>query len=659
MALDPRLIRIRRYVRISYSFGIGFAIIGLAAIFPVMRSERVWIGFTAKLAPELAYIGAAFLLMVAGLLSAALTSTQRDFAGVEQPQRRPQRRILPKIWGQDLPKWLASGGRQIVAATSTWLPFVIPASCAALALAAVWSGWTGGSIFDPLENHYRRYFGGILLGIAFPVLVLERSFAMLEPEVLPEGVPVSRLLRVGLFAAVVLASESLLLSIGVEFVRGSAYIVAVLCALVATELLLRSLAALFLPVKPLMDRRAVADSAIAGLIRWQIPRASQFSLVVRNQFGIDLSRSWALSYLQRAFLPLLFAMSVFVWMLSGVSAIPISERGIYERLGRPAAVLHAGLHFHMPWPFGVIRRMEHGVIHELPIGGSALDETVGRSVLTPPPADGPAPESEDRLWTSYHASETTYLISNAVEDAQGFQVVSADLAVVYRIGLDDESAMRTAYNIAAPAVLIRAISGRLLAQHFARYTLVDVLGQNRSAMADQFRTELQAELDRARSGIEAIAVVVEAIHPPPGAAQAYHNVQASGILSLVSVAKAQAAASRASNTAQRTASESSAAATAVAAEILAKADAEATLFASERRAYDQGRAVFVAERWYEKLARNLAGRELTIVDHRLTGQDGPTIDFRRFTPGAAAYAAPATPSYTPPLPAPADDDHNE
>ena len=74
------------------------------------------------------------------------------------------------------------------------------------------------------------------------------------------------------------------------------------------------------------------------------------------------------------------------------------------------------------------------------------------------------------------------------------------------------------------------------------YTLLDILGQSRQAFTTDFRTALQQQLDQMSSGIEAIAVVVEAIHPPPGAASAYQYVQASEILSksTISIRRAEA-----------------------------------------------------------------------------------------------------------------------
>ena len=62
------------------------------------------------------------------------------------------------------------------------------------------------------------------------------------------------------------------------------------------------------------------------------------------------------------------------------------------------------------------------------------------------------------------------------------------------------------------------------------------MGENREALAESLRTALQRELDQRRSGIVLAGVVIEAIHPPPEAAEAYHNVQAAEIVANTAIA---------------------------------------------------------------------------------------------------------------------------
>ena len=61
-------------------------------------------------------------------------------------------------------------------------------------------------------------------------------------------------------------------------------------------------------------------------------------------------------------------------------------------------------------------------------------------------------------------------------------------------------------------------------------------GKARERFANDFRNELQSQFQELATGIDVIAVVVEAIHPPAGAGAAYHNVQAAEILARSQIA---------------------------------------------------------------------------------------------------------------------------
>jgi regulator of protease activity HflC (stomatin/prohibitin superfamily) len=185
-----------------------------------------------------------------------------------------------------------------------------------------------------------------------------------------------------------------------------------------------------------------------------------------------------------------------------------------------------------------------------------------------------------------------------------------------------------------------ASTGQLLVRYFARYTLPDVLGQSRDAFTREFRVALQDQLDRLSSGIEAIAVVIEAIHPPAGAASAYHNVQAAEILANSQIAVQRASAIHSIKSAQQGAMEDRNKASAAAAELVTQARSESLLFDADRQARQRDGEAFLFERRFERLASGLAKSESIVVDHRLKGQNGPVIDLRSFD-GGTGRAQPA------------------
>ena len=337
--------------------------------------------------------------------------------------------------------------------------------------------------------------------------------------------------------------------------------------------------------------------------------------------------------------------------MTGVTALGLNERAVYERFGAPVAVFGPGLHVHLPWPLGIMRSVELGVVHEIPIVFAPPSEPRSRAdavdQIHQEEADieGVAPASADRLWDASHPSEASYLIASELQGKQSFQIVNIDLRVVYRVGLSEAAARDAAYSIADPEALIRAIAGQLLVRYFAHNTLLNVLGQSRERFTNDFRGELQQSLQGLSTGIDVIAVVVEAIHPPPDAANAYHNVQAAEILAQSQISLRRASAISDVKSAEQAATEGRNRALAAAAELVDRAQAESVLFQGDRQAYHQDGRAFLFERWLDRLSSSLPRASFIVLDHRLKGVTAPTIDLRSFDmPGAAYRSNPASPT---------------
>jgi regulator of protease activity HflC (stomatin/prohibitin superfamily)/uncharacterized membrane protein len=474
---------------------------------------------------------------------------------------------------------------------------------------------------------------GVLIALVFPVLVLERHFASIPPQIHPDSAMLARLCRVPMLALLGLGLASLLRWL--DFPGVATLIehgIAVITGLVGLELALRSIAGWYGPRASTAQRRCHADSAIAGLLRLQRPDFASLSASASRRFGIDLTRSWALGFIRRAAAPSLLALAAFSWLLTGVSALGLSERAVYESFGTPAGVLHPGLHVHLPWPLGVLRPVEFGTVHEIPVVFAADDGTPAETETStqPTPADieGPAPRGADRLWDASHPSEASYLVASNSNGRQNFEVINIDLRVLYRIGLSDEAAQEVTYNVASPESIIQAAAGRMLARYFARYTVLDVLGQNREAFIRGFQQELQSRLAGLSTGIEIMGIVVEAIHPPAAAATAYQGVQTAAIRSVVQIAEAKAEAVQNINSAQGNAIMLRNEAQAAAAEHLDLAKTELALFDGDRQAYSTGGKAFLFERRLQHFDKALAGVPFTLLDHRIEKADAPWLDLR-------------------------------
>jgi regulator of protease activity HflC (stomatin/prohibitin superfamily) len=333
-------------------------------------------------------------------------------------------------------------------------------------------------------------------------------------------------------------------------------------------------------------------------------------------------------------MPVALALAAFTWGLSGVTRIDLNQRGSYERFGAPVAMLRPGLHLMLPWPFGRIRLVEYGVVHALPV-----DAALGGAPSRPDTstADGPAPASANQLWDQQRSNDTSYIIASQSGDRQSFETASVHITVLYRIGLDDRSARQALYGALDSAALVRSLAGRELSYFFATRTLLKVLGERNEEIATTLRAALQADLDREQSGLEVVALVVDSLHPPSGAAVAYRGVQTQQILASMRYSEEMGQAQGTLSVAAAQAHDLCDQAQAAAGELISSALVERSQSDADTLAYrDSGRA-FLIERYFDNLRLALGKAAVEIVDSRLGAPNAPLLDLRP----AASTTAPS------------------
>ncbi len=478
--------------------------------------------------------------------------------------------------------------------------------------------------------------GGAMIVLGFPLLVAERQMAAASEAELPEAAGLRSLLLLPALVWPLLGALEIAAGLGAPLTGQIGRALALALVLVAAELAVRAVLRLFLPPPAPDAARGAVTSALASALAAGARGQGGLAAPIREHLGIDFARSWALAYVRQALPVVALLLLVFCWALSGVVMVGTDRRAIYERFGAPVAVLMPGAHLILPWPMGTLRWLDYGTLHQEPLGladAAALPEATVAAEAVPPPA-------ADRLWLQAHPSEVMLLLASQSTSQsapqQGFQAVSLDVRVVWRAGMTGEGALRFAYRAADPQALVRGAAGRAAAGFFAARTLTDVLGENRAVMAEHLRHATQQALDGFDSGIEVVAVVIEAIHPPAGAADAYHAVQAAEIASQSSISDERGRAEGVRAASRQTANDQINAARAVAAETVGLARAESIRFTADRSAAQAGGEAFMLERYFTALGGALAKAHLTILDHRIEAADAPVLDIR---PPAAAPAS--------------------
>lgn len=466
---------------------------------------------------------------------------------------------------------------------------------------------------------------GILVGLSFVFLICERLAASIAAACLPERDALTALLR--LPAAVLLAYAGFLAAsgMGLPVGRWLPLLIHGFIGLVAAELALRTLAIWFLPPRAPRDARAMIGSLTASLLQPDSIKPSHVAGKLKTQFGIDISRSWALTYTRAAAAPVLLGLVLFAWCLSGVVRVDLNARGSYERFGAPVAMLDPGLHILLPWPFGRVRMVEYGVVHAVALEDVAAGTPVPADTST---ADGPAPQSANRLWDQRFVNDASYIIASDSGGRQSFETANIKINVLYRVGLTNADARRALYSLVDPAAMVRSVAGQELAHFFVTRTLAEVLGERNEEIATGLRRSVQRDLDARNSGLEVLALIVESLHPPGGAATAYRGVQTAQIVASMQYSIEQGRAHTTLSFAQSTAARMDDEAQSAAAERIDSARSEQARSAADVLAYRDGGRAFLVERYFHNLRTAFAQGSLDIVDSRLNQSQSAIIDLR-------------------------------
>lgn len=537
-----------------------------------------------------------------------------------------------------------------------WQPWVVPLiALASLALVVLaWAGSAPASYAGGMPASL-LVFVALTLVLAFGALVAERFHAQRSADSRASAA-LAGLLRVVIVAALGAAIAGMWAAYGGEAPDWLPRAIALLSGAVTIELAMRSAWAWFatpsapaassapsLPSAPVSGSAEADDtgflhSALAGALRPHARPLGALEAQLRSRYGIDLRQNWALQSFVRLLPGTLVAMVLAGWLLGGVTILGPDQRAVYERFGAPVAVWQPGLHAGLPWPFGRARVIDNGAVHQLIVSGSANDDS---RAAPPVAADAPPPGQLNRLWDVAHPWETTQVIAGTSGDQQAFQIVSADVRLDYRIGLSDAAARAALYRTVDLDATVRSIANREVVRYLASRTLQSLLDTPQTAMAATLRAAVQRQLDALASGIEVVAVVIESVHPPAGAAAAYHGVQAAQIRAQASVVQARGFAAQTIGGAQQQAIETVAQGNANAADTLAAAQVQQAAFDADVIAQGLGGPAFAFEYYLHRLQQGLQNASVTVIDDRLASGSRATIDLRTLTPATAAGVRPA------------------
>ncbi|WP_333498315.1 protease modulator HflK [Kluyvera sp. CHPC 1.2972] len=517
-------------------------------------------------------------------------------------------------------------------AIQSWLNYfqnhlALTAVLSLLAIFFAVSGLADRSPASEADTAISRVIPGILLVISFGLLVIERTISFKTIRHWRYQQEYVGLTRVMLNLLLLLAGSLLLVTYSPTLTLWLIKLGCLLVLLVALEYFLRVLMVMATPLPQDSYPRFLTRSLLAAQYRWPLRPLAFVLDTLEQRFGIDLRQVQAFRLMGKTIVPVVCGLAVLGWLLSGLTQVPLHQRGIYERFGRPMAVLSPGLHAGLPWPFGRVRAVEFGAVHELRL--SDEPEQKARNDV-PDSAEGPAPQNSWRLWDSSHLTDQSQVIASQAADKQSFQIVNMDIRLIWRVGLRNEDALNSQYQAEDLPVLIRSIARQVLVAQFASKQLDELLNEQRASLSTTLNQQIQQRLTALNTGVELLSTRIEAIHPPAGAADAYHGVQAAQIAASARVARERGYAATVTNGARQNAETRENDAQAFAAENLSRAQAAAAQFAADSQAWQQAGQAFILERRYHILSQTLAHTPLLILDSHLQGTNEPVLDMRQY-----------------------------
>lgn len=183
-----------------------------------------------------------------------------------------------------------------------------------------------------------------------------------------------------------------------------------------------------------------------------------------------------------------------LFVKSMVFIVKAEYQGVIVTLGKATRTVGPGIHFKLPWPLQSLKQVNVKQVRRVEIGY--------RTISAGPPAEYRDVPEESLMLTGDE---------NIIEVAAAVQYVVADpITYLYRIDKPD-----TALRKAAESAL-REVVGR--------YTIDDVLVNNKALVQEESKRLLQQLADEFQMGIAIRSFLLQDVHPPEEVIDAFKDV---------------------------------------------------------------------------------------------------------------------------------------
>jgi membrane protease subunit HflK len=320
--------------------------------------------------------------------------------------------------------------------------------------------------------------------------------------------------------------------------RAVGYALCALMIVLACETLFSFVLEIYRPRMRGAEPRASFDSRVLGLISEPGGIASTIAEAMNYQFGFEVSQTWFYQLLQRAFVPLLAAGVVILWLLTCVVVVQPGQHAVLERFGRQmnaSAPYPPGFYWKLPWPIDVARKYDTGSLHQINIGFKQFDAEPSHELSE---QVGVALWTDERHWGQPHynflipvppgpqpAADTQPAVDDEAdhpEQSWPVNMVRMDVAVQYRI--DEKQLAAYTRSSEEPQAAMLDVAWEEVVRYAAAWDIFSLLGDKYAAAGQTLRQRLQQRVDDLGLGLQVVYVGMQNVHPEKTVAAEFRKV---------------------------------------------------------------------------------------------------------------------------------------
>ncbi len=214
-----------------------------------------------------------------------------------------------------------------------------------------------------------------------------------------------------------------------------------------------------------------------------------------------------------------------VYLLSGVYTVEPGEEAVARIFGKEVRQqITEGLHYHLPWPFEAVEKVNVMEIRRVDVGVPVSREPLlfpRKGSSSPPPAGGEGGHGMHGASPGKVENPRPRPISAKNQFLTGDEnILEIKMNIQYRI----KDASDYLFNVNDPDFLVPDVARTAVTEIFGEMRVDDLLTVAKSKIQKMIAHEAQKMLDEYRSGLYILNVNLQEVNPPKEVAQAFRDV---------------------------------------------------------------------------------------------------------------------------------------